>query len=409
MQPRSNATHRQVLAAALLSLVAGTASAGAVQDPGARLAGMAPVSASIGSLGSDLNTAGWDSSALLGIRAMDKMVYANIDEIDLQNPEDGLLRTLASAAQSRQRILLESNVWSSARVEQIGAQLFGSEAVPSVDSAILMAEWTGNKWRVTREIGDVANRMGRRFGAGDPVVTPKTLGGTYTAGQPLWKFANAAYQVGSAADITGWTRRAQSSDGVFTIWDSNIGSGTCVLGWRGSASAGDWIVNLKNQGNQWTTLKNVTWDVLNIAVVGQGYDDRFNNKASAIGTALRDNACNYIQITGHSLGGAMALFSAYRWSYTSKTEFFPMVEKVYAFNPARVGNSSYKSDFNARVVNRDIRAYCRTNDVVKDLPANGFVSQCTYTGAAAGTITQELLNHDRANWTKCQSLNPLSC
>ncbi len=358
-------------------------------------------------------------------------VYANVDGINLNDPGNALLGALRDAAAKRRPIFLESNLWNHKKVDALGRSLFGPEALEPISSALLLAEWSDTGWVVVRDHDQVAAKLGFELPADldhtweepaemlgtraqasnqpgapreepgaptGPSAATARLGGSTTISF-LVPFARAAYNDDA---IAGWRRAYRPRDKVVTIW-ARVGTDTpdCVVAWRGSATAGDWLGNV---GNQLTALgiglHNLPYDYLDVPVVGDFYHHRYTNLADELERSLTTLRCANIHLTGHSLGGAMAIYTAYAW-YWTKPRLFSRLGWLRAFNPARVGNQQFVNDYNARVGGDAYTALCRDGDPVQLLPL-GFASQCSFNGAAASWLNP-FRNHLMMYWTQCQS------
>jgi hypothetical protein len=319
------------------------------------------------------------------------VIYANVDGVRFDDQKDDLLTALNAAVKLRRSILLESNNWDRAKVNKVGRSLFGLDLAHVADSAILLAEWNGSSWVIDRDFDEIQLKLGRR-----PINEPyhnilkSGLSPSYYA-----RFAKEAYE--SNWSVQGWSQVYRPSDNIYSIWQTG---GTCYLAWRGSDNLSDWIANIQNQSSAYSSLYDMVFDAPSTLYVrvGKAYHDRFGNVGSTIKSKFDGAGCSTISITGHSLGGAMAIYSAYRWYYTYKTGVFDKIGAVYAYNPARVGNSVFVTRFNDLVVpNVVFKAYCRTGDPVKDLPV-AFNQQCTNTATSVSGLTGLAPQHNIDLW-----------
>jgi hypothetical protein len=359
------------------------------------------------------------------------VVYATIDEINLNQPGQPLLAALRDAVTKRRPIFLESHHWNHKKLDALARSLFGEAALEPGQSALLLAEWRGAGWVIVRDHARIGARLGvatldelaPRWEQPAERLTPPTpvkaddladldergapppspdatarLGGSTTISF-LVPFARAAYNDDA---IAGWRRGYRAADKVVTIW-ARTGTATpeCVVAWRGSATAGDWLGNVANQLTALGIgLHNLPYDYVDVPVVGDFYHRRYTNHADQLDQALTNLRCTTIHMTGHSLGGAMAIYTAYAW-YWTEPQLFRRLGWLRAFNPARVGNQQFVNDYNARVGGDTYTALCRDGDPVQFLPL-GFASQCSYNGAAASWLLP-IKNHLMTYWTQCQS------
>lgn len=340
------------------------------------------------------------------------LVYANVDEIDLADSNDDLLLALRAAVSLNKRILLESGLWSREQVEAVARKILGENFVPHRNSALMLIERKGNDWEIRRSYDAIVASLGRTDFEQSSLSDEKALGGSYK--MPLYDFMAATYN--NATSVNGYTvyRSTDKKVAVF-IKDSSytrpwppfttVTTRRCKVGWRGTkmTDIGDVWIDVWGQVTSWLALANPTFDVYNTNIVGQGYGYRFDNLGPWVNSMT--TSCDKIDITGHSLGGAMAFYHAWRWSYTQANGLFKKVDEVVGFNAPGVGNSVFTADFQSRVGNTAINtaAFCRYGDPVNGLP-NGFTQFCDFYGDQIGFGSLGILeNHDADKWSQCRS------
>lgn len=203
-------------------------------------------------------------------------------------------------------------------------------------------------------------------------------------------FANNAYQA-TASNRTLGTRSytvALNRD-VVKVWRSTSnGTTDCIVSWRGSSTAGDWLNNIENQFGSAVAVPGESSS--NAARIGSGYASRLNSYRSAVNAV----ACNNTyRVTGHSLGGAMA--EAYAFTIRSKR---PNLE---AYNPARVGNASFRTQLVSALGTAKVEVFCRNLDPVWTVPVGlqhvGSNNGCTYWGSSVSVINL-VANHAMNLW-----------
>ncbi|MBL8298452.1 MAG: hypothetical protein JNN30_08910 [Rhodanobacteraceae bacterium] len=340
------------------------------------------------------------------------VVYANVDEINLSNDNDDLLATLRAAAKLHKRILLESDFWSREQVEAVGRKLVGEQYLPHRNSALMLLEWSGSRWEVRRNYDAIVESLGRSNDGLTIASQDKALGGSTK--MPLYDFMAATYSTATSVNGYSVTRSSDNkvvvfkkTERVILPWGDIETTNKCKVGWRGTkmTDVGDVWIDIWGQLSSWAALSNPTFDAYNVNIVGQGYTYRFDNLGPWVNTQTAN--CDVIDITGHSLGGAMSIYHAWRWSYTqaSASGLFSKVDDLAAFNSPGVGNASFVRDFNSRVGPNigGFSSFCRNGDPVNGLPS-GFVQQCSFWGVQAHTGSSILKNHDANKWSQCQSL-----
>ncbi len=188
-------------------------------------------------------------------------------------------------------------------------------------------------------------------------------------------FANNAYQATASSRQVGtrFYSVALNRD-VVKVWRSTSnGTTDCIVSWRGSATTGDWLTNIENQ---FGTAVAVPGEPSNAARIGNGYASRLNSYRASVNAVSCNNAYS---VTGHSLGGAMA--EAYAFTIRTKR---PNME---AYNPARVGNASFRTQLVSALGTSKVEVFCRNGDPVWAVPVGlqhvGSNNGCTYWGSQA--------------------------
>lgn len=202
-------------------------------------------------------------------------------------------------------------------------------------------------------------------------------------------FANNAYQAtASNGQIGSRAYTVALNRDVVKVWKSTTGGTTdCIVSWRGSSTAGDWLRNIENQ---FGTPVAVPGSPSSSARIGEGYASRLNNYKAAVDAV----ACNNVySVTGHSLGGAMA--EAYAFTIRTKR---PNLE---AYNPARVGNATFRNELVSALGSAKVEVFCRNLDPVWAVPFGlehvGSNSGCTYWGSSV-SVFNPVANHAMNLW-----------
>jgi hypothetical protein len=332
------------------------------------------------------------SLSRLPMETTDAIVYIDVDSLDLSRKRTQAILDLASDL--GWVVMAESSSWNVPRLHAFLAAYY-----PGVD---------------TRGLQNVAVRIASNQGRA--VVTDLTpteaaveVGIDYlqtTEAQALMRssfatraiapgsnyawFANNAYQA-TASNRTLGTRSytvALNRD-VVKVWRSTSnGTTDCIVSWRGSSTAGDWLNNIENQFGSAVAVPGESSS--NAARIGSGYASRLNSYRSAVNAV----ACNNTyRVTGHSLGGAMA--EAYAFTIRSKR---PNLE---AYNPARVGNASFRTQLVSALGTAKVEVFCRNLDPVWTVPVGlqhvGSNNGCTYWGGSVSVINL-VANHAMNLW-----------
>jgi hypothetical protein len=202
-------------------------------------------------------------------------------------------------------------------------------------------------------------------------------------------FANNAYQTTASSRTVGtrFYSVALNRD-VVKVWRSTSnGTTDCIVSWRGSSTAGDWLTNIENQ---FGTAVAVPSEPSNSARIGSGYASRLSSYKATVDAV---SCGNVYGVTGHSLGGAMA--EAYAFTIRGKR---PSLE---AYNPARVGNASLRTQLVSALGTSKVEVFCRDLDPVWAVPVGlqhvGSNNGCTYWGSSVSWINL-VANHAMNLW-----------
>lgn len=367
----------------------------------------------MGDIGKEVSELPYDSSKTGLIPEVD-ITYANVDEVGLSDEYDELMLALLSAVQLRKTVFLDSASMDSERVSYVARKLFGEREKP-LDSYLLLARWNGFGWEMIYTFDAIVPSLGRAIPI--PELSDKALGGSYV--MPLVEFAQAAYAgpdyVQSSNDNGDWyIKDYRSSDGNITLYRGYTnGTSRCVIAWRGSIGV-DWtqtnfqnlVSSVANGLRTWLAESSPTFDVPNITDlrVGVGYERRYAINLRG-NSSIRDrmDQCTHFRLAGHSLGGAMALYTAFVWSYENPNFWYGNLHLINAFNAPAVGNARYLRDFKSRVVaQKETHNFCRKWDPVTE-SLLGFPSWCTFSGDAYTVIPPWTQNHSANLWRQCTS------
>jgi triacylglycerol lipase len=130
----------------------------------------------------------------------------------------------------------------------------------------------------------------------------------------------------------------------------NDATQTVIVSFRGTVTPEDWLQDLD-------TLAVPFPDIPASGLVHQGFDAVYQTIRDSViaGVDVAKVNATSMWVTGHSLGGAIALLAAIDFA---KNAVPPLVSQLYTFAGPRVGDDTFKNLFNAtvpvcyRVVNR---------------------------------------------------------
>ncbi len=120
----------------------------------------------------------------------------------------------------------------------------------------------------------------------------------------------------------------------FTAFSHSLNA--VVVVFRGSNNIQNWILNIGSTRS--------TYSLCSSCAVHSGFLGGYNLVASAVKTGVQNLKAKYrgskLIITGHSLGGALAILST-----ADLKNIFGTVDLTYTFGQPRVGNQAFASWF----------------------------------------------------------------
>ncbi|QYX30006.1 lipase family protein [Sphaerospermopsis torques-reginae] len=164
-----------------------------------------------------------------------------------------------------------------------------------------------------------------------------------------------------------------------------------IISFKGTDTINDWKTNLQffqrengsegNVHNGFYQAVNKNWEQLLKEI--QKHQDKFNNKQN-----------KEILLTGHSLGGALAIITASRLN--SLAEFTGKIKGVYTYGAPRVGNKDFKQQYKPKHYRFEYG-----NDPVPSAPSLGF----EHTGDKYYLPKNELTIQKNSQCTKAYQLH----
>ena len=321
----------------------------------------------------------------------DAIVYIDVDSIQWDRKK--MQAVLNLAKDLNWVVMAESGSWNVPRLHAFLATHYPRVNTKALKNVAVRIDW--NKGRAVAtdlapteaavEVGiDYLQTTAAKALAENTMMTKAIAPGSNYA----W-FANNAYQATASSRQVGtrFYSVALNRD-VVKVWRSTSnGTTDCIVSWRGSATAGDWLNNIQNQFGFAVAVPGFS---TNAARIGQGYASRLTSYKPAVDAV----SCNNVySVTGHSLGGAMA--EAYAFTIRTKR---PNME---AYNPARVGNASFRTQLVSALGSAKVEVFCRNGDPVWVVPVGlehvGSNNGCTYWGTQASWINL-VANHSMNLW-----------
>ena len=364
-----------------------------VADSSADRTPVVPLSPTMGDVGFEIFDGKTKRFSLSGLpkSTTDAVVYIDVDSIDLTKKRTQSILNLAKDL--NWVVMVESSSWDVPRLHAFIATYYPGVSTQGLQNvAVRIASKNGTTIVTDLTPSEAAVEVGIDYlqtSEAQASIRNDFSISTIAPGSNYAWFANNAYQA-TASNRTLGTRYytvALNRD-VVKVWRSTSnGTTDCIVSWRGSSTAGDWLTNITNQfgGSARVPGESST----NAARIGVGYANRLSSYMSAVNGVSCNNT---YRVTGHSLGGAMA--EAYAFTIRAKR---PNME---AYNPARVGNSSFRSQL-VSYLGSKVEVFCRNLDPVWTVPIGlehvGSNNGCTYWGSSV-SIINPVANHAMNLW-----------
>lgn len=321
----------------------------------------------------------------------DAIVYIDVDSIQWNRKR--MQATLDLARDLNWVVMAESGSWNVPRLHAFLATHFPQVNTKNLQNVAVRIAWDNDRAVATDLVpSEAAVEVGIDYlqtSEAKALFASERMTKAVAPGSNFAWFANNAYQATASSRTVGtrFYSVALNRD-VVKVWRSTSnGTTDCIVSWRGSSTAGDWLRNIENQ---FGTAVAVPGESSNPARIGSGYASRLNNYKAAVDAVACNNTYS---VTGHSLGGAMA--EAYSFTIRGKR---PQLE---AYNPARVGNASFRTQLVSALGSSRVEVFCRNLDPVWAVPVGlehvGSNNGCTYWGSSVSWINP-VANHAMNLW-----------
>jgi triacylglycerol lipase len=167
--------------------------------------------------------------------------------------------------------------------------------------------------------------------------------------------ANAVFLAGVAAatyqpqaEFGDWKTTVVASKATDTRALVACDGGECVAAFRGTQDLRNWLTDLDCA---FTRLGNLR--------VHRGFYEALESVRKDLEAEIERAHCQRLWLTGHSLGGALAMLCAQAWEGT--------VEGVYTFGQPRVGDSAFCAHYDFTLKRRTFRVI-HADDIVARVP-----------------------------------------
>lgn len=319
------------------------------------------------------------------------IVYIDVDSVQWSRKR--MQAALDLARDLNWVVMVESGTWNVPRLHAFLATHLPQAKTKHLQNVAVRISWDNERAVATDLVpSEAAVEVGidyQQTSEAKALLANERMTKAVAPGSNYAWFANNAYQATASSKTLGtrFYSVALNRD-VVKVWKSTSnGTTDCIVSWRGSSTAGDWLTNIENQ---FGTSVAVPGEPSNSARIGEGYAGRLNSYKAAVDAVACNNTYS---VTGHSLGGAMA--EAYSFTIRGKR---PNME---AYNPARVGNASFRTQLVSALGTSKVEVFCRDLDPVWAVPVGlehvGSNSGCTYWGSSVSWINL-VANHAMNLW-----------
>lgn len=159
-------------------------------------------------------------------------------------------------------------------------------------------------------------------------------------------FAAAAYN--PQPQIPGWTTEVIESRQTDTRALVACDGEDCLVAFRGTQDLRNWLTDLDCAFLHLGQLR-----------VHRGFFAALESVRQELKASIAQTHCRRVWLTGHSLGGALAMLCARAWEEA--------VAGVYTFGQPRAGDAAFARDYNELLADRTFRVI-RATDIVPRVP-----------------------------------------
>jgi triacylglycerol lipase len=162
----------------------------------------------------------------------------------------------------------------------------------------------------------------------------------------LAAIAAASYQ--PQTEIPGWKTTVVAAEATDSLALVASNGEDCVVAFRGTQDLRNWLTDLDCDFTPLGTVR-----------VHRGFHQALDSIRHDLESALEATPRQRLWLTGHSLGGALAMLCASGWGRA--------VHGVYTFGQPRVGDAAFRDDYNRRLGALTFRVI-HSDDVVPRVP-----------------------------------------
>ncbi|GAB4187649.1 MAG: hypothetical protein Tsb002_13120 [Wenzhouxiangellaceae bacterium] len=353
------------------------------------------LSESLGDAGYEMMLSGADrlSASELGQRTDVMLVYADIDSLDATEKTFAIID---QALAINLPVILESRDWNAQKLHAFVRKYDSNISLKDLENVALelIRGDDGIVRAADTNPSEVAMTVGVPYeDTAEAQAYAQLHAPTLAPIHPAAPYASAAYM--PLAPAIGPYTVIRDRD-VYKIWfaqGSGAGQNHCVIGLRGTNSIGDW---LRDGQSQFFSSRAPYSGYTGNARIGAGWRQRSDNIFFEINQVLQQWDCEFIAVTGHSLGGAMTAVIAFNLA-----KFGHIIVETVGFNAARVGNVAFRDEL-YQILHDDPELFCRRGDPVWSLPLGYHhftrgTDGCTFWGPRVSTINP-IANHSMDLW-----------
>ncbi len=403
------------LSAALIAISAasGTVQADSVDDKSVTggFSSLLVLSDGVGDVGREAISMGLPelkATRLLDVN-YDAIVYVDVDSVS-DSAYSQVFDQLRASLNAGYLAVVETSTFDFDRMHKIVATEFPMVDRSTIEDVAVLLRLDGGTIKAMRIdpselalLGGVnfgSTTAGRARSAADATQQTKALGAGYY--DPI-NFAIRAYDSDPGTQ-GNWQLRHNGT--YVDVWKDVNGDPDCYVSWRGTDPTNprdDWA----DLSSQFRTIANITNQENNTSLKGgRGFVNRLHAYDNTVNDRLRSLGCVTVQITGHSLGGAVSQLHGIQLAFDSY--FKSRLLAVDAWNSPNVVNTATRALITARfnTLGNLWSVNCRRNDqIVNSVPtglvrigpaSSAHVGGCTYVSPQRSV--NPLGNHSPAFW-----------
>ena len=340
-----------------------------------------------------------------------KIIYADVNSIEKDKYRE-VVNSIRTALNGGNFVALETSEFDFPLLKNFIMQNFPEIDISEFNDVAVLLRLEGKKIRAERidptelamyagiPYAEIASRLPS---APAPAVQKVVSSKLFVGPRRLLELAIQAYE--SEPKYTDWTIKLNKS--YVDVWQhsSSQHRGWCIVAWRGSANLNDFYADLTSQLSYESTKIDNAKGVLMRG--GKGFVNRLHAYDDTVKEKLTSLGCTLVEITGHSLGGAVASIHALQLAY-DRDWSGPLYQVVAWNSPNVIDADTHRDRLPALENAADVHVNCRNHDwLVNPLPtglhriasrSSTPIKGCTSIAAGTAFALLPTTNHAASLW-----------